>query len=41
MIVQRPTCKQNLCIDKGYDFSEIEEGTIKRKYISHIRQKGE
>jgi hypothetical protein len=23
-IVQRSYCKQNLCLDKGYDFAEIE-----------------
>jgi putative transposase len=41
MIVQRPICKQNLCLDKGYDFSEIEIETIKRKYIPHIPHRGE
>lgn len=41
VIVKRPLCKQNLCLDKGYDFSEIERETIKRKYIPHIRHKGE
>ena len=41
MIVKRPICKQNICLDKGYDFSEIERETIKRKYIPHIRHKGE
>jgi hypothetical protein len=30
MIVQRPSCKQNLCLDKGYDFPEIEN--IKREF---------
>ena len=41
VIVKRPLCKQNLCLDKGYDFPEIERETIKRKYIPHIRHKGE
>lgn len=41
VIVQRPSCKQNLCLDKGYDFSEIEKEVIKRKYITHIRHRGE
>jgi IS5 family transposase len=41
MIVQRPSCEQNLCLDKGYDFPEIEKGTSKRKYIPHIRHRGE
>lgn len=41
MIVQRPSCEQNLCLDKGYDFPEIEKRTSKRKYIPHIRHRGE
>ena len=41
VIVQRPSCKQNLCLDKGYDFPEIEREVIKRKYITHIRHRGE
>ena len=28
--------KQNLCLDKGYDFQEIEHESIKRYYIPHI-----
>jgi putative transposase len=32
---------QNLCLDKGYDFQEIEYEAIKRWYIPHIRHKGE
>jgi transposase len=38
---ERPSCKQNLCLDKGYDFPEIGKETIKRKYIPHMRQRGE
>ena len=41
VIVKRPLCKQNLCLDKGYDFLEIEREVIKRKYITHIRYRGE
>ena len=41
VIVQKPSCKQNLCLDKGYDFPEIEKEVIKRKYITHIRHRGE
>jgi hypothetical protein len=29
-VVERPTYKQNLCLDKGYDFSEIEREDIKK-----------
>ena len=41
VIVKRPSYKQNLCLDKGYDSSEIEREVIKRKYITHIRHRGE
>ena len=40
-VVKRPSDKQNLCLDKGYDFSEIEREVIKRRYIMHIRHRGE
>jgi len=32
---------QHLCLDKGYDFPEIERGVIARKYVPHIRHRGE
>ena len=32
---------QNLCLDKGYDFQEIEYEAIKRGYVPHIRHRGE
>jgi IS5 family transposase len=33
---------QNLCLDKGYDFLEIEhEEAVKRSYVLHIRHRGE
>lgn len=41
VIVKRPSYKQNLCLDKGYDFPEIEKETTKRRYIPHIRHRGE
>ena len=42
VIVQRPLKQQNLSLDKGYDFSEIErESTKRRRYIAHIRHRGE
>ena len=41
-VVDRPkTIKQNICMDKGYDFPEIEQGVERRGYIDHIRHKGE
>ena len=40
-IVERPLKYQNLCLDKGYDFPEIERESIKRRrYIPHIRHRG-
>ena len=33
--------KQNLCLDKGYDFQEIEDDVIKKGYLPHIRHRGE
>jgi putative transposase len=41
VIVQRPLNQQNLCLDKGYDFLEIERESLKRRYIAHIRHRGE
>jgi hypothetical protein len=32
---------QNLCLDKGYNFQEIEYEAVKRGYIPHIRYRGE
>ena len=46
IVVKRPSSninkkKQNLCLDKGYDFQEIENGVIKKGYLPHIRHRGE
>jgi len=30
--------KQNLCLDRGYDFQEIENEVIKKGNLPHIRQ---
>ena len=32
---------QHICLDKGYDFPEIERAVIERNYIPHIRHRGE
>ncbi len=39
----RPTLEdpQNLCLDKGYDYPEIEAAVRKRHYIAHLRHRGE
>ena len=42
VVVERPLKNQNLCIDKAYDFPEIQRESIKRRrYIPHIRHRGE
>ena len=40
-VVKRPLNKQNLCLDKGYDYPEIERESTKRRYVPHIRHRGE
>jgi len=46
IVIKRPSSKinkerQNLCLDKGYDFQEIKDGVIKKGYLPHIRHRGE
>jgi putative transposase len=45
IVVQRPKSRpyhrQHLCFDKGYDFPEIERGAIARRYVPHMRHRGE
>jgi len=42
IIVDRSeTIKQNICMDKGYDFPEIEYGVRERGYMDHISHNGE
>jgi putative transposase len=40
-VVKRPLNKQNLCLDKWYDYPEIERESTKRRYVPHIRHRGE
>ena len=37
----RPYHRQHLCLDKGYDYPEIEAGVRARGYQPHIRRRGE
>ncbi len=39
----RPTAEapQHLCLDKGYDYPEIEAAVRARRYTPHIRHRGE
>ena len=39
VIVQRSSCKQNLCLDKAYDFSEIQRESIKKRYPAYTSQR--
>ena len=39
IVVHKPVEKHNLCLDKGYDFPEIERESIKRRYMPHIRHR--
>jgi hypothetical protein len=39
VIVQRPSCKQNLCLDKAYDFSEIKRIYQKEIYPIYTSQR--
>jgi transposase len=45
IVVKRPKPtkrkKQNLCLDKGYDFPEVKELVKRYGYTAHIRLKGE
>jgi putative transposase len=45
IVVERPPLRpyhlQHICLDKGYDFPEIERGVIDRRYVPHIRHRGE
>jgi hypothetical protein len=41
IVVHKPVEKHNLYLDKGYDFPEIERESIKRRYVPHIRHRGE
>jgi putative transposase len=33
--------KQNICLDRGYYSAKIKLEVVKRRYIPHIRQRGE
>jgi hypothetical protein len=39
IVVKRLLNKQNLCLDKGYDYPEIERESTKRRYVPYIRQR--
>jgi putative transposase len=38
-VVKRPLKKVNICLDKGYDYPEIERESTKRRYLPHSRQR--
>ena len=42
-VIQRPacrTCKQHLCLDKGYDYPDIRLSVRRRGYCGHIPRRG-
>jgi putative transposase len=43
IVIQRPSHKivQNICMDKGYDFSDIRELVEEYGYTAHIKRRGE
>jgi len=44
IIVERPSpeeVEQNICMDKGYDYSDVRELVEKYGYTAHIRSRGE
>ena len=45
IVVKRPHPRkyrrQNLCLDKGYHFPEIAREVVKRRFVPHLRHKGE
>ena len=36
-----PVQPQHLCLDKGYDYPEIERGVARRRYVLHMPHRGE
>lgn len=43
IVIRRPIKKkkQNLCLDRGYYSAEIKREVLKRRYVPHIRYRGE
>ena len=41
-VVRAPSAvEQHLCLDKGYDYADAERAVRRRRYIPHIRRRGE
>ena len=41
-IVRAPAnTEQHLCLDKGYDYADAEHAVPRRRYVPHIRRRGE
>ncbi len=36
-----PRAEQNLCLDKGYDYNDTRRCVVRRRYVPHIRSRGE
>lgn len=39
--IPTPECEQNLCMDKGYDYSKTNRQVRQHGFIPHIRHRGE
>lgn len=39
IVVKRPNCEQNLCLDKGYDFADVHEFAEAQRYQKHIKHR--
>ena len=33
--------EQHLCLDKGYDYADADEAVWRRRFVAHIRRRGE
>jgi putative transposase len=41
-VVRAPSdVEQHLCLDKGYDYADAERAVRRRRYVPHIRRRGE
>ena len=36
-----PRAEQHLCLDKGYDYSDTRRCVVRRRYVPHVRSRGE
>jgi transposase len=39
MVVRRPTTRQHLCADRGYDYADVQEFVLGAGYVPHIKHR--